>query len=59
MDFPYSQNRLHPTQKPVQALEPLIRAFCKPDGIVLDLLRIGINPRRDPHNGPPLHRYRA
>jgi adenine-specific DNA-methyltransferase len=36
MDFPYSQNRLHPTQKPTQALEPLIRAFCKPDGIVLD-----------------------
>ena len=36
MDFPYSRNRLHPTQKPVQALEPLIRAFCKPDGIVLD-----------------------
>ena len=36
MDFPYSQNRLHPTQKPVQALEPLVRAFCKPDGIVLD-----------------------
>ncbi len=36
MDFPYSQNRLHPTQKPTQALEPLIRTFCKPDGIVLD-----------------------
>jgi adenine-specific DNA-methyltransferase len=36
MDFPYSRNRLHPTQKPTQALEPLIRTFCKPDGIVLD-----------------------
>lgn len=36
MDFPYSQNRRHPTQKPTQALEPLIRAFFKPDGIVLD-----------------------
>jgi site-specific DNA-methyltransferase (adenine-specific) len=36
MDFPYSRNRLYPTQKPVQALEPLLRAFCKPDGIVLD-----------------------
>jgi site-specific DNA-methyltransferase (adenine-specific) len=32
MDFPYSHNR----QKPTQALEPLIRTFCKPDGIVLD-----------------------
>jgi site-specific DNA-methyltransferase (adenine-specific) len=36
MDFPYSQNRLHPTQKPSQAIEPLVRAFRKPDGIVLD-----------------------
>ena len=36
MDFPYSQNRLHPTQKPTKALEPLICTFCKPDGIVLD-----------------------
>jgi DNA modification methylase len=36
LDFPYSYNRLHPTQKPTQALEPLIRTFCKPDGIVLD-----------------------
>jgi len=36
MDFPYSQNRLHPTQKPTKALEPLISTFCKPDGIVLD-----------------------
>ncbi|MGH9344379.1 MAG: DNA methyltransferase [Terriglobia bacterium] len=36
IDFPYSGNVLHPTQKPVEALEPLIRAFCPPDGIVLD-----------------------
>jgi site-specific DNA-methyltransferase (adenine-specific) len=36
MDFPYSHNRLHPTQKPTHALEPLIRTFCKPHGIVLD-----------------------
>jgi adenine-specific DNA-methyltransferase len=34
--FRYSGNRLHPTQKPVEALEPLIGAFCSPDGIVLD-----------------------
>jgi site-specific DNA-methyltransferase (adenine-specific) len=34
--FPYSGNRLHPTQKPVEALEPLIGAFCPPEGVVLD-----------------------
>lgn len=36
VDFPYSGNELHPTQKPVEALEPLIRAFCPRGGIVLD-----------------------
>jgi site-specific DNA-methyltransferase (adenine-specific) len=36
MDFPYLRNRLHAMQKPIQALEPLIRTFCKPDAIVLD-----------------------
>jgi DNA modification methylase len=34
--FPYSGNRLHPTQKPVEALEPLIGTFCPTGGIVLD-----------------------
>jgi DNA modification methylase len=34
--FPYTGNRLHPTQKPTEALEPLIGAFCAPTGIVLD-----------------------
>jgi site-specific DNA-methyltransferase (adenine-specific) len=36
IDFEYTGNRLHPTQKPVQALMPLIGAFCKLGGIVLD-----------------------
>ena len=36
IDFDYTGNRLHPTQKPVQALIPLIGAFCKLGGIVLD-----------------------
>lgn len=36
IDFPYFGNALHPTQKPVEALEPLIRAFCPRGGIVLD-----------------------
>ncbi|MGD0973461.1 MAG: DNA methyltransferase [Candidatus Korobacteraceae bacterium] len=36
IDWHYSGNRLHPTQKPVQSLKPLIAAFTKPDAVVLD-----------------------
>jgi adenine-specific DNA-methyltransferase len=36
IEFPYTGNTLHPTQKPTAALEPLIRAFCPLDGVVLD-----------------------
>jgi DNA modification methylase len=36
LDWTYTGNRLHPTQKPVQVLRPLIDAFCRPGGIVLD-----------------------
>jgi DNA modification methylase len=34
--FSYTGNRLHPTQKPVEALKPLIDTLCAPGGIVLD-----------------------
>lgn len=36
IDFPYTGNRLHPTQKPVESLKPLIRSFSRPGGLVLD-----------------------
>ncbi len=36
IDFPYAGNRLHPTQKPVEALTPLIETFTKLGGLVLD-----------------------
>lgn len=36
LDWHYSGNRLHPTQKPVAILEPLIRSFTKPCDLVLD-----------------------
>lgn len=36
IDWTYSGNRLHPTQKPVSALLPLIETFSKPGGLVLD-----------------------
>lgn len=36
LEFPYSGNRLHPTQKPVEPLETLIGAFTRPGQVVLD-----------------------
>ena len=36
MDMPYSGNKLHPTQKPVQALAQLIRSFTLQGETVLD-----------------------
>lgn len=36
LPWPYSGNRLHPTQKPIKAITPLIKVFSKPGDIVLD-----------------------
>jgi adenine-specific DNA-methyltransferase len=36
IEFRYTGNKLHPTEKPVTALTPLIEAFCPAQGIVLD-----------------------
>lgn len=36
VEFKYTGNRLHPTQKPVSALCPLIESFSQPQGLVLD-----------------------
>lgn len=36
IDMPYSGNTLHPTQKPVAALLPLIQAFSQMGSVVLD-----------------------
>ena len=35
-DWRYTGNRLHPTQKPVEAIVPLIEAYSKPGDIILD-----------------------
>lgn len=35
-EWRYTGNKLHPTQKPVMAITPLILAFSKPNGLVLD-----------------------
>lgn len=34
--YEYTGNKLHPTQKPVTAITPLIRAYSIPGGLVLD-----------------------
>jgi len=36
IDWTYSGNKLHPTQKPVSVLLPLIETFSAPGGLVLD-----------------------
>jgi site-specific DNA-methyltransferase (adenine-specific) len=36
LDWEYTHNKLHPTQKPVSVLRPLVGSFCKPGGLVLD-----------------------
>jgi site-specific DNA-methyltransferase (adenine-specific) len=36
VDWTYSGNKLHPTQKPLQVLTPLIESFCPRRGVVLD-----------------------
>jgi site-specific DNA-methyltransferase (adenine-specific) len=36
MNMPYSGNKLHPTQKPISILAPLIRSFSLPDELVFD-----------------------
>lgn len=36
LPWTYTGNRLHPTQKPLSALLPLVQAFSAPHGLVLD-----------------------
>ncbi len=36
LEWRYTGNRLHPTQKPVRSLKPVIEAFTEPGDIVLD-----------------------
>jgi adenine-specific DNA-methyltransferase len=36
IDWTYSGNKLHPTQKPLSVLLPLVETFSKPQAVVLD-----------------------
>jgi site-specific DNA-methyltransferase (adenine-specific) len=36
LEWRYTGNKLHPTQKPLEALKPLIGAFSRPGDLVLD-----------------------
>lgn len=36
VDWVYTGNRFHPTQKSIEVLKPFIKAFCPENGVVLD-----------------------
>jgi adenine-specific DNA-methyltransferase len=36
LDWSYTGNKLHPTQKPLSVLLPLVKTFSRPQGLVLD-----------------------
>ena len=36
IDWTYSGNKLHPTQKPISVLLPMVETFSPPRGVVLD-----------------------
>jgi site-specific DNA-methyltransferase (adenine-specific) len=36
LTWQYTENRLHPTQKPVSGLVPVVRTFSRPGDVVLD-----------------------
>jgi site-specific DNA-methyltransferase (adenine-specific) len=36
IEYAYTGNHLHPTQKPVEALRPLIECFTQPSDLVFD-----------------------
>ena len=36
IEWSYTGNVLHPTQKPIEVLQTLIRAFCPAGGLVVD-----------------------
>jgi len=36
IEFQYTGNRFHATEKPVSALTPLIESFCPAGGVVID-----------------------
>ena len=74
IDMPYTGNKLHPTQKPLAALKPLIAAFSQPGDTVLDpfagsgstliaahlLNRVGLGIELDPaHHCTATHRLHA
>jgi hypothetical protein len=60
LDFPYSGNSFHPTQKPVQPLKTLIKCF---HGAGADrprpVLRLRLNPSGGAGNGPAVYRRRT
>ena len=60
IDMPYTGNRFHPTQKPIDALLPLIESFSRPGDIVFDpFLRLRLYAARCPAGATTLPRHRV
>ena len=60
IDWTYSGNRLHPTQKPLPVLLPLIETFSAPDSLVLDpFAGLWFHFARRKVSGPTVSRHRA
>ena len=57
MDWTYTGNRLHPTQKSIHILKPLIETFTKPGDLVLDPFAAGLHLRRCGAHGSPVSRH--
>lgn len=60
IEWSYSGNKLHPTQKPLSVLSPLIRTFCREEGTVLDpFAGLGLQADGREVSQPLVHRHRA
>jgi len=60
IDFPYSGNALHPTQKPIEALEPLIHAFLSSRRCRIGpILRCRLHAPRSAELGPAIRGHRT
>jgi adenine-specific DNA-methyltransferase len=58
LEWHYTGNRLHPTQKPVRSLKPVIDAFTKPGRHrARSVLRVRQHVAGRQDSRPPLHRY--
>ena len=59
MDWTYTGNKLHPTQKSIHILKPLIESFTQPGELVSTLSPVPARHASPQSAGTPLYRHRA